>query len=75
MEGHAVLRSLKKHPIDHLVGHLALSFEFVFAETGKIAAEQGFLWKLAEFHSDNPETEQKMERIREILKKRIDEWL
>lgn len=71
MEGHAVLRSLKKHPIDHLVGHLALSFEFVFAETGKIAAEQGFLWKLAEFHSDNPETEQKMERIRGILKERI----
>ena len=75
MEGHAVLRSLKKHPIDHLVGHLALSFEFVFPETGKFAAEQGFLWKLAEFHSDNFETEQKMEKIREILKKRIDGWL
>lgn len=68
MEGHAVLRSLKKTPIDHLVGHLALAFEFVFPETGKITMEQGFLCKLSEFHSENEDTERKLEQIRYRLK-------
>ena len=68
MEGHAVLRSLKKASLDHLVGHLALSFELVYPESRKIAQEQGYLWKLAQFESENPDTEEKMIQIRERLK-------
>ncbi len=68
MEGHAVLRSLKQAPLDHLVGHLALTFELVYPESRVIAQEQGYLWKLAAFQSENPETEEKLRRIRERLK-------
>lgn len=67
MEGHAVLRSLKKHPIDHLVGHLALSFEFEYEETRRIVKEQGYLKKLAEFESDNERTAELFEQMRERL--------
>ena len=41
MEHHAVLRSLKKTPIDNLVGHAALVFELVYNESFKIVKEQG----------------------------------
>ena len=67
MEGHAVLRSLKKHPIDHLVGHLSLSFELVYQESRKIVKEQGFLKKLAEFESDNAGTAELFVKMREQL--------
>lgn len=67
MEGHAVLRSLKKAPIDHLVGHLSLSFELVFEESRKIVKEQGYLKKLAEYQSENPETV----RVLGIMKERL----
>lgn len=64
MEGHAVLRKLKKAPIDHLVGHLSLSFELVYEETRKIVKEQGYLKKLAEYASANPETLRMLELMR-----------
>lgn len=72
MEGHAVLRSLKRTPIDHLVGHLALTFELVYPESRRIAAEQGFLWKLAEFESENPETREQFGMIRYRIKKELE---
>lgn len=71
MEGHTVLRSLKQTPLDHLVGHLALTFELMYPESRKIAQEQGYLWKLAAFQSENPETEEKLIRIRERLKEEL----
>lgn len=55
-EEHAVLRSLKKTPIDHLVGHLSLIFELVYPESMKITEEQGYYEKLLAFESKNPET-------------------
>ncbi len=56
-EGHAVLRSLKKTPIDHLIGHLSLMFELVYPESRLLAVEQGYLEKLFQFSSRNPETQ------------------
>ena len=70
MEGHAVLRELKKTPADHLVGHLSLVSELVYPESYKMVWEQGYMWKLAEFHSKNPETEELLEKIRAELKAR-----
>lgn len=67
MEGHAVLRSLKKHPIDHLVGHLSLSFELVYQESRTIVKEQGYLKKLADFESDHAETAELFVQMRERL--------
>ena len=67
MEGHSVLRSLKKHCIDHLAGHLALSFELNYEESRKLVKEQGYLKKLADFASENPETQKLLQVMRERL--------
>lgn len=71
MEGHAVLRSLKRAPLDHLVGHLALSFELIYPESRRIVQEQGYLRKLAEFQSENPDTIKQMIQIRKRLQETI----
>ncbi|MDE6567326.1 MAG: HD domain-containing protein [Lachnospiraceae bacterium] len=55
-EGHAVLRSLKKTPVDFLVGHIALVFELEFPVSRKITQEQGYVQKLLSFQSNHPET-------------------
>lgn len=53
---HTVLRSLKRHPADHVVGHASLVYELVFPESRRIVAQQGWLWKLLDFPTDIPET-------------------
>lgn len=67
-EGHAVLRSLKKTPVDFLVGHIALVFELEFPVSRKITQEQGYLQKLLSFQSDLPETEAAFEDMRKQMK-------
>lgn len=71
MEHHAVLRSLKKTPIDNLVGHVALVFELVYNESFKIVEEQGYLKKMLSYVSDNPKTVKQFE----VLNKSMDEFL
>ncbi|NCB92946.1 MAG: HD domain-containing protein [Clostridia bacterium] len=67
-EGHAVLRSLKRTPIDHLIGHLSLTFEIVYPESKKIAVEQGYVWKLACYQSDNPKTREVLDKVKEKMR-------
>ena len=55
-EEHAVLRSLKKTPVDFLVGHIALIFELEFSVSRQITQEQGYVQKLLSFQSNLPET-------------------
>ena len=64
---HAVLRSLKKTPVDNIVSHLALVFELVFHESIVIAKEQGYVEKLMNFKSDNERTLKQFEEIRSII--------
>lgn len=71
MEHHAVLRSLKKTPIDNLVGHAALVFELVYNESFKIVKEQGYLKKMLSFKSDNKETVKQFE----LLNRDMDDFL
>ena len=66
-EKHAVLRSLKRTPIDNIVSHLALVFELVFPESIVIAKEQGYVEKLMNFKSDNKKTLEQFEEIRNIV--------
>lgn len=66
-EHHAVLRSLKKTGIDNLVGHAAMIFELVYASSRRIVDEQGYLWKLLEYNSENPETRKKLLYMKEEL--------
>lgn len=55
-EHHATLRSLKKTPVDHIVGHVSLLFELVFPKSLQIAQQQGYWKKLIAFPVENPET-------------------
>lgn len=67
-EEHAVLRSLKKTPVDNVVGHISLVYELVYPVSLQIMTEQGYLDKLMAFRSWNPETEQQFEHIREKMR-------
>lgn len=49
----AVSHKLKKSPIDHVVGHLSLVFELVFPISLKIVHEQGYLYQMFGFQSEN----------------------
>lgn len=66
-EHHAVLRSLKRTPIDHVVGHCSLVYELVFPESRKIVQKQGYLDKLLHFESKNPATMNQFARLQEEM--------
>ena len=52
----AVLRKLKKTPIDYVVAHLCLVFELVYPISRVIARKQGYADRMLSFESDNPDT-------------------
>lgn len=72
-EGHAVLRSLKKTPVDNVVGHISLVYELVYPVSTKIMYEQGYLEKLMDFHSDLKRTNQQFDDIRQTMRKYVTE--
>ena len=72
-EKHAVLRSLKKTPVDNVVGHISLVYELVYPVSTKIMYEQGYLEKLMDFHSDCKETNQQFDDIRRTMRKYVTE--
>lgn len=73
-EEHAVLRSLKKTPVDHVVGHISLMYELVYPVSYRIVEEQGYLDKLMDFESECEETRERFvmmkEKMREYLVRR-----
>lgn len=72
-ERHAVLRSLKKTPVDNIVGHSALVFELVYPESIRIVREQGYLDRILHFQSDNPVTEEQFARLRDCMEEYLAE--
>lgn len=68
-EEHAVLRALKKTPVDNVVGHISLVYELVYPISLKIMMEQGYLEKLMSFKSWNAKTEQQFVHIREKMQR------
>lgn len=70
MEGHAVLRSVRKTPMDHLTGHISLVYELVYPESIRIMKEQGYLNRLLRFRSDNEDTALWFETMEEVLRNR-----
>ena len=67
VEKHTVLRSLKHTPVDNLVGHVCLVFELVYPISVQIAKEQGYVDKLMQFVSDNPDTNAWLSHMRKHL--------
>ncbi len=74
-EHHAVLRSLKKTSVDHIVGHIALAYELVYPESYKIMKRQGYINRLLEFQSDNPKTRGQFEIINREMEDYIEKCL
>lgn len=71
-EGHAILRSLKKTPVDNVVGHISLVYELVYPRSLELVKEQGYIEKLMDFKSDDPETEKQFEEIRNTMKQYLE---
>ena len=67
-EEHAVLRSLKKTAVDNVVGHISLVYELVYPESCRIVKRQGYLDRLMNFESRNPQTRKQFEHIREHMR-------
>ncbi len=63
----AVLRKLKKTPIDFVVAHLCLTFELVYPVSREIAREQGYVDRLLDFRSDNPDTREWFRYMKENI--------
>ena len=53
----AVYRPLRKSAADILVGHICLFFELEFPISRRIAREQGYLNRMLDFRSDDPDTQ------------------
>lgn len=66
-EEHAVLRSLKKTPVDNVVGHISLVYELVYPISCKLVSEQGYLDQLMNFQSELPQTNTQFAKIREKM--------
>ena len=63
----AVLRSLKKYPADYLAAHVCLVFELVYPISKEIAKEQGYVEKLPDFQSDNSDTKEWFNYMKENI--------
>ncbi len=66
----AIPRTITKTVADHLVGHIALSFELVYPKSRELANTQGYVWKLLDTKFTNPDTINKIKNIR----KKISNW-
>lgn len=66
-EEKAILRALKKTPVDHVVGHISLVYELVYPISVQIVQEQGCLDKLMNFSSNNERTMKQFEKLRSMM--------
>ena len=58
-----VLKALRKTPIDVMAGHMSLAYGLVYPISYRITLEQGYLEKLMDYRSDNPETQKALDGI------------
>lgn len=49
----AVNRDVMVSPAEHLIGHIAFTFELVYPMSWEITKEQGYIYKMFEFPSKN----------------------
>ncbi len=67
----AVLRDIMETPAEHLIGHIALTFELVYPKSREMALEQGYLNRMFEFPSRNESTIKALKEAREEIRKFI----
>ncbi len=64
MHHEMVNRTYSRTGIDFILGHIGFVFGLVFDESRRIIMEQGYLMRLLNFESVNPDTKKKMKEIR-----------
>jgi hypothetical protein len=57
----------KKTFMDFYVGALCLYFDLVYLRSRQLAREQGYFDKLLDFHSQNADSERKLDEIRQLV--------
>lgn len=62
-----VLKSIRKTPIDKLVGHISLVYELVYPESLLIAVMQGYLDRLLKFPTENEKAQGQFVIIRQKM--------
>lgn len=67
-EHHCVDRALMRTYIDRMVGHFSFAYELVFPYSRAEVVRQGFLGRAMSFASDNPDTVEKLARMREEMR-------
>ena len=70
IEGHAIIRSARKTPVDILVGHISLVYELVYPISVELAKEQGYIRQMLDFSSENEDTRQWFEFMKKTLQVR-----
>lgn len=65
-------RQYSRTGIDYIMGHIGFVYGLVFEESKKIVKEQGYLAKLLAFESQNPTTQARIEQIREVVEKYLE---
>lgn len=53
--------------IDHLVGHICFIFELVYPKSISLMLEQGYIYELLKFESDNPDTIEWFKHMNEAI--------
>ncbi len=66
-EHHAVKRDVMVSPAEHLIGHIALAFELVYPKSWELAKEQGYIYKMFAFPTNNPSTQKALQDTRKEL--------
>ena len=66
-ERHAINREIMDSPAEHLIGHIALTFELVYDKSRELAKEQGYLYKMFDFPTRNESTKKALEEIGRII--------
>ncbi len=69
----ATNRKYKETSVDNIVGHISFIFEIVYPESMRILKEQGYLYKLMAFESDNPVTNSQFDQIRKFVNEYLEE--
>lgn len=62
-----VLKSVRKTPIDKLIGHISLVYELIYPESLTIAVQQGYLDKLLKFKSNSAEAQEQLRKIEQKM--------
>lgn len=70
-ERHAINRDIMDSPAEHLIGHIALTFELVYEKSRELAKEQGYILKMFEFPTRNESTKRALKESLSIL----EDWL